>query len=271
VYSAYEIPSLVVSVQYGHLVYVDRELIERLGLLAPVQRFSSGHLTVVFAIALALKYVIGPVVCAAVLVAISSTYLTGRSSIAGAYRRAGSRIVPILCVTALYDIPMLAVYLADAAAATASLFASSVERAGLLVVSLACVFVMSGLLLARTLAVCSVALEGTRVRPAIWAALRRLTARKRRFRSIAAASVVLALWLGSTAVREAVWKWLPNLHMTNTVAIATVASLVDVAGWIVLAAFMVIFYYDIRVREEAFDLHLAAAAIEQRAGGAVTA
>ncbi len=82
---------------------------------------------------------------------------------------------------------------------------------------------------------------------------------------------MLALWLGSTAVREAVWKWLPNLHMTNTVAIATVASLVDVAGWIVLAAFMVIFYYDIRVREEAFDLHLAAAAIEQRAGGAVTA
>jgi hypothetical protein len=270
IFAVYEIPMLVLTLRNGHLVSVYTELAARFGLAESLNRPDFAHSMATLAIALALKFVLGPLVAVFLIISIASFYLTGGSSIVEAYRVTKSVAITTLAIAFLYEIPTCFAYFATFEAATAFPLVSNLERIVILSVTLGGLFCQGALMFAGGITVCAVALEGARGRRAIWKTLRRLGDRNRLVRSFGALGVALILWLGTAAIRSAFWTLLPMHFIANALAISGLSSLAELVGCIVLSAFIVVFYYDIRIREEAFDLHAAVDAIAQRTASVAT-
>ncbi len=100
--------------------------------------------------------------------------------------------------------------------------------------------------------------------------LRRFGTPRRIARLFSSFIVASLVWIGSAFIGGFLWSFLQSHHVTNRLAIAALTTLPVIVAWILITAFVVIFYFDIRVREEAFDLHAAVDAIEQRRASGAT-
>jgi hypothetical protein len=269
--AAYELPLIVITAQNGHQIAVYNELAERLGLVARPPQLQGAHSALRFSVALIVEFVLGPLAGVALILSISSFYLGKKSSIVGVYRTAVTLLGPILGISVLYAIPIFAAIVVGSVLPHPGHLASSAERLGSLLFALAGLFVITAAGFAGSLTVCAIARERVRGPRVIIRTLRRVLAPKRVARSVGALIVSSFLWTGTAFVHNFAWSFLPSHEVRNTFVVAALASVPDVVFGIVTSAFIVIYYYDIRIREEAFDLHVAADAIEQQAASVATA
>jgi len=268
--AVYVVPLLALNVRNGHPVSVNTELAVRLGLVEPIPIFHIENSALAFSIALAVEFILGPLVGVALVSSISSSYLEKRASFVGAYRTAATLLVTILGLSLVYDLLTFVASLINDEVSVLRHHAPINERIALLPFTLAGYVVMIAIWSVGSLTACVIALEAASAPGAILITLRRFGTPRPMARLFSASIVASLVWIGSAFIGAFLWSFLQAHHVTNRLAIAALTTLPVIVAWILITAFIVIFYYDIRVREEAFDLHAEVDAIEQRSAPIAT-
>ncbi len=268
--AVYAVPLLALNVRNGHPVSVNTELAVRLGLVERIPIFNIENSALAFSIALGVEFILGPLVGVALVSSISSSYLGKRASFVGAYRTAATRLLTILGLSLVYDLLMFVASLINDEVSVLRHHAPITERIAFLPFTLAGYVVMSSIWFVGGLTACAIALEAASAPGAILITLRRFGTPRRIARLFSSFIVASLVWIGSAFIGGFLWSFLQSHHVTNRLAIAALTTLPVIVAWILITAFVVIFYFDIRVREEAFDLHAAVDAIEQRRASGAT-
>lgn len=219
----------------------------------------------------AAEFVLAPIVITALVVAISSSYLSGKTSLIHAFRVTAERIVPMLALTISSKALLIAVLLVPEAMQPARHHRPPLDLALEIVaaylISIACSFVIT---FATGLVLCTMMLEDADVRTSIVRTFRRFVFSSRKWRSFLALCVVSGIWFGFTVARILIWTTsFDELGIGTVIRVASTGAL-DLVTSAITLAFITIYYYDTRVREEAFDLHVAADGIAQRISAGAT-
>ncbi len=217
----------------------------------------------------ALTFFVGPLATAALIEATSATYLGGTTNFAKAYRAGLSRWLPMLGINifyavaggVLYVIAIVVALLLFFALGAITLAAHALGIAISIVVGLAVAIVLIGIAVVVALALnvsyfsCVVERENTIV--AFASGIGRVFSGVGLKRSLLVGSayvaVIVGIWLVS-ALGQGVLVGVVRSELAGTIF----TTLVAVATAAFLTAFMTIFYYDLRVREEGLDLQMAA-------------
>lgn len=233
-----------------------------------------------FGVQMAIVFLLLPLANAAVVVAVSRTYLGLNASFAASYRAATQRWFPILLLIVLWVVIaglafaglLVLVFIAAAimgVLATAlhgSTFIAILTAIFLIVLTLA--MIALAVMLYLTVAFSFVAIVLERVDPvrAFTSAFKRVFAPRQTGRSVLLALSLFAIQLGFTFMGYAVGGLLAYF-LKSAALYFVAASLIQLlyAPFALLA--IAVFYYDVRIRHEGFDLQLLA---EQMASPAAT-
>jgi hypothetical protein len=220
---------------------------------------------------IAIVFFVGPLPTAALIEATSATYLNRATSFAESYRVALARWAPLIGINLLYLVAGGILYLAVLLAAIALAFALALVTATLHAVGIAldvligflvliagaAFFIVAALALQVSYFTCIVERGG--VVTSFGRGIRRVFAREGLKRSllVGIAFIAIAFSIGIvSAIGEAAL--FAALH---SAAVGTAYStIVRIATAAFTTAFLAIFYFDLRVREEGLDLQLAAQA-----------
>jgi len=220
----------------------------------------------------ALTFFVGPLATAALIAATSATYLGGPATFAGAYRIGLSRWLPMLGINifyavaggVLYVIAIVIALLLFFALGAITLAAHTLGIAISIVVGLAVAIVLIAIAVIVGLALnvsyfsCGVERENAIV--AFASGVGRVFSGVGIKRSLIVGSAYVAVIVGIAIVSALGQGVLVGL-VRSELAGAVFTTLVAVATAAFATAFMTIFYYDLRVREEGLDLQMAASSV----------
>jgi len=220
----------------------------------------------------ALTFFVGPLATAALIAATSATYLGGRATFADAYRTGLSRWLPMLGINIFYAVAggvlyMVAIVIALLlffALGAITLAAHTLGIAISIVVGLAVAIVLIAVAvivaLALNVSYFSCVVERENVIVAFASGIGRVFSGVGIKRSLLVGSAYVAVIVGISIVSALGQGVLVGL-VRSELAGAIFTTLVAVATAAFLTAFMTIFYYDLRVREEGLDLQMAASSV----------
>jgi hypothetical protein len=227
-------------------------------------------------------FVIEPIVGGALIAMTSEVYLGRRASLRQAYRRAWARALPLVMIAAIFLVgSFVFVVVVGALVAFGVVFASgfasvvgiwrwSASAVAVLVIvaaTLALAMSAAALLLAYDLSSIACVVEGASPVRAIALSARRLFAKTRVRRTLLFAGAGLAISLGCYALVSAAVVAVPFIH--SGIGANVLQTIAGAAAAMLGTAFSCIFYYDLRVREEGYDLQFAA--LELQLGSATVA
>ena len=226
------------------------------------------HLNGWYPALLALAFFVGPLPAAALIVACNAFYFRREVSLVRAYRTALGRWLPLIGVNLLYVVAGIVLYAAVALLAVALVLATIAVTAALhglgialaVVIALVVGLVALGFFIVAALAVqvsyFTCVVEGTNGIVAFSRGIGRVFgAGLGRSLLVGAAFFAIAIGIGLVSLLgESVVAGV--LH--SAAAGTAYATVVRVATAAFATAFIAIFYYDLRVREEGFDLAYAA-------------
>jgi hypothetical protein len=283
VYLVYAVPLAVVSYfasqDLAHVLATVADAAKRqpgdpsavLRALQPAQSLN-GPTVLLFAV----SFLVGPLAIAALTDAVAASYLGRAPTFASAYRVGLGRWLPMIVINVLYLAAGVVVYLVTIVALVLlmfGLFAISVALHGVgiaisVMVGIAATIAGIAFAIVVTLALqvsyFTCVVEGASAWRAFVVGLRRIFARVGIKRALLVGVAYLAIVVGIGIVSLIGQSVLVGL-LRSTVAGTVYATLVRVATAAFTTAFVGIFYFDLRVREEGFDLELAA----ERVAGAV--
>ncbi|MDQ2857349.1 MAG: hypothetical protein M3R53_01690 [Candidatus Eremiobacteraeota bacterium] len=222
-----------------------------------------------YAVLLALTFFVAPLPTAALISATSEAYLGRATSFARAYRHAAGRWLPLIGVNVLYGLALGAAYVALIIAFTLAILGIALVAAGARVAgivlgaivgvvglgAMVAFFIVAALAFQVSYFTCVVERAG--VRRSFGLGVSRVFGGLGLRRSLLVGIVFVALGLGIVVVSLAGEALLEGL--LHSVPLGTAyATIVRVATAAFTTAFIAIFYFDLRVREEGLDLQLAA-------------
>ncbi len=218
---------------------------------------------------IALTFLVAPLPTAALISATTQAYLGRATSFEQAYRHAASRWLPLIGVNVLYAFALGAVYVALVIVFTLAIFAIALvtvgaRSAGIVLGAIVGVLGLGAMIaflivaaLAFQVSYFTCVVERAGVRRSFGLGISRVFGGIGLRRSLLVGIVYVALGLGIVLVSLAGEALLEGL--LHSVALGTAyATIVRVATAAFTTAFVAIFYFDLRVREEGLDLQLAA-------------
>ena len=226
--------------------------------------------------AFALTFVIGPLAVAALIEAISAQYLGRRATFVSAYRVALRRWLPLLGVNVLYLAAGIALYVAVVlvtvvlvlglafVAQAAHAFGVALAAAVGFAFFLAAVAVGIVALLALQMSYFACVIEGAGVVGSFARGILRIFNRIGLRRAFLFGATYLAIVIGIALLGFAGEATLFALTRSQALS-AAYSTVVRIAAVLFTTAFVAIFYFDLRVREEGYDLEVAARAVQARA------
>jgi hypothetical protein len=219
----------------------------------------------------ALLIFVGPIATAALIDATSETYLGRVATFAHAYRVGVARWLPLIGINLLYAVAAFVLY-AIAILATVLVFlalgliTAYAHVFGIVldvvigaVIFVALIVFMLVVLLAVQMSYFACVVEGAGVVTSFSRGIGRVSNGIGFKRAVLVGLAYLAITIAISLVSLAGQGIIVGL-LRSPLAGAVFATLVSVATAAFLTAFMTIFYFDLRVREEGFDLQLAAQA-----------
>jgi hypothetical protein len=231
------------------------------------------------AFALTIIFVVQPLVGGALIALTSALYLGRRASLRRAYRTALERALPLALIAAILLVGSLALVVVVAVVVTIGVLSASglASLDGLwrwLALAVASVLIVAGTLaflltaaalwLAFSFASIVCVVEAANPPRAIVLTVRRLFAKTRVRRTLLFSAANLAIFLGCYALASAPVVALPFIQ--SGVAANVLQTLAGSAAALLGTAFGCIFYYDVRVREEGYDLQVLARDFAARIG-----
>ena len=240
--------------------------------LAVRQAFSSLKSTGWYAALIAFTFFVGPLPFAALISAVSQFYLGGPTSFADAYAVGLRRWLPLIGINLLYVVAFALAYVVIVLAVVFLVFGLTLLTATLrgvgialdVVVGSVAILAMLAFFVVATLAIqisyFTCVVEGRGVIASFGRGVSRVFKGIGLRRSLLVGVVFAALLIGIVVVTSAGEMVFVGLLRSETLG-TVYATLVRIATSAFTTAFIAIFYFDLRVREEGLDLQLAAQAV----------